>query len=99
MLILSSIHKEDSYGYEIAKTIKESSNGLYTIGEGTLYTALKRLEGNDWIQSYWKETQAVPKRKYYCITKLGLHTLQEKWKEWDQITEIVNAYRGGKENE
>lgn len=43
--------------------------------------------------------KAVPKRKYYCITKLGLHTLQEKWKEWDQITEIVNAYRGGKENE
>ncbi len=28
MLILSSIHKEDSYGYEIAKTIKESSESL-----------------------------------------------------------------------
>lgn len=44
ILILSIIEKHDTYGYEIAKSIKEKSEGLYSMGEGTLYPALKRLE-------------------------------------------------------
>lgn len=96
ILILSIVKEEDNYGYEIAKAIKDSSNSIYSMGEGTLYTALKRLESNNLVKSYWKESLVAPKRKYYSITEEGQKVLQEKWTEWDQITNLINIYRGGR---
>ena len=43
-IILSSLKKKDSYGYEINKKIKLASDGRYELNEATLYTAFKRLE-------------------------------------------------------
>ena len=51
ILLLSLIQKEDLYGYEIAKRLKEKSNDLYSMGEGTLYPALQRLEKQKLITS------------------------------------------------
>lgn len=41
ILILSIIQKQDTYGYEIAKWIKEKSEGLYAMGEGLCTLHLK----------------------------------------------------------
>ncbi|WP_347460471.1 PadR family transcriptional regulator [Clostridium sp. DMHC 10] len=44
ILILALSNRKDVYGYLIAKKIKDYTNSLYEMGEGTLYPALKRLE-------------------------------------------------------
>ncbi|EPS48777.1 PadR family transcriptional regulator [Clostridium botulinum CFSAN002367] len=46
ILILTLINKDDLYGYKISKIIKKS-NMTYSMGEGTLYPALKRLESKN----------------------------------------------------
>jgi len=95
ILILSLIAKNDMYGYEIAKTIKSKSNDLYEMGEGTLYSALKRLEKNELLDPYWGDSESGGRRKYYKITDKGKTELTNKMKEWKQINQLVNVcYEG-----
>lgn len=90
ILILILINKKDLYGYKISKIIKEKSNMTYSMGEGTLYPALKRLEGKNLIKSYWQNNNSTYKRKYYSITPLGKKILQESLNEWNKITKLIN---------
>ncbi|WP_425449282.1 PadR family transcriptional regulator [Dethiothermospora halolimnae] len=95
ILILSLIEKEDMYGYKIAKTIKDKSEKLYKIGEGTLYPALKRLENKELLESYWGDSQGGGRRKYYKITDKGIKELSKKVKEWRKVDKLIKVcYEG-----
>lgn len=95
ILIISLIAKRDMYGYEIAKTIKDKSNNLYEMGEGTLYSALKRLEKNDTLEFYWGDSESGARRKYYRITDTGKKVLEEKMNEWNEVNKLVQVcYEG-----
>lgn len=96
ILIISLITKRDMYGYEIAKTIKDKSNNLYEMGEGTLYSALKRLEKSDVLEFYWGDSDSGARRKYYRITDTGKKVLEEKMIEWNEVNKLVQVcYEGG----
>ncbi|AWZ49894.1 PadR family transcriptional regulator [Hathewaya limosa] len=77
ILVLCILNGKISYGYEISREIKEKSNDTYVIGEGTLYTCLKRLENKKLIESFW-QVKEDRNRKYYNITKGGREYLEEK---------------------
>lgn len=94
ILILAIINTKDTYGYEIVKEIKEKSDFSYTMGEGTLYPALKRLEEKQFIESYWQSSDLIGKRKYYKITNLGKEKLKEKLEQWNKITNLINNLGG-----
>ena len=95
IFILSIINKQDTYGYEIAKCIKEKSEGAYAMGEGTLYPALKRLEEKKLVESYWQENELTGKRKYYTITDKGQETLTERITQWNKVTSLINILKEG----
>lgn len=95
ILILSLISRRDMYGYEIAKTIKDKSKSLYEMGEGTLYSALKRLENNDSLEAYWGDSEGGGRRKYYKITDKGRTELESKMKAWKKVNQLIDAcYEG-----
>lgn len=93
IIILSILSKNDSYGYELAKIIKNKSNGLYPIKEGTLYAAFKRLEAKNYVTNYWVHTKVNNKRKYYKITSLGKIHLDENMKEFSIILTLINIFK------
>lgn len=95
IFILSIINKQDTYGYEIAKCIKEKSEGAYAMGEGTLYPALKRLEEKKLVESYWQENELTGQRKYYTITDKGQETLTERITQWNKVTSLINILKEG----
>lgn len=95
ILLLSLIEKEDLYGYEIAKRLKEKSNDLYSMGEGTLYPALQRLEKQKSVKSYWGDSETGGRRKYYSITEEGKKELSLKLNEWDVLSNLVKSCREG----
>lgn len=95
ILLLSLIQKEDLYGYEIAKRLKEKSNELYSMGEGTLYPALQRLEKRKLVKSYWGESEGGGRRKYYSITETGKKELNERLKDWDLLNNLIKTCREG----
>ncbi|WP_227394925.1 PadR family transcriptional regulator [Jeotgalibacillus aurantiacus] len=93
ILLLSLVSRQDMYGYEMVKSLKVSSEDLYEMGEGTLYPALKRLEKKGWMESYWREVEPGPRRKYYRITLNGQEELERKQSEWDKITALIKTVR------
>lgn len=97
IIILSLIAKKDMYGYDIAKEVKERSNELYEIGEGTLYPALKRLENKKMLESYWGDVDTGGRRKYYRITVRGKSELSVKLEDWNKVNTIINiCYEGAR---
>lgn len=95
VLILCTLQSRTSYGYEIIKLIKEQSNDTYEIGEGTLYTSLKRLETKSLITSFW-ELKDDRNRKYYNITNLGEKYLQERVLGIKNLNILLDKLMGGK---
>lgn len=93
ILLLNLLAGKDMYGYEMVKELKEKSENLYNMGEGTLYPALKRMEKKHWLQSYWTETEKG-RRKYYQITDEGSLTLEKKLQEWNSVHNLINKTSG-----
>jgi len=94
MLILNLLQEDNMYGYEMIKRLKEKSNNVFEMQEGTLYPILHTLEEKDLIISYWDE-QNSRKRKYYSITNQGRKVLKEKKEEWKIFSNGINSVIGG----
>ncbi len=92
LILLSILAKKDMYGYEMVQVLKQSSDDTYSMSEGTLYPALKRLEMQGAIKSYWQEEENIRPRKYYQITEYGQGALQSKLKDFQQIHEIISKW-------
>lgn len=95
ILILSVISKGSTYGYEIVKTLKASSDDLYNMSEGTLYPALKRLERKGYLSSYWGETETGSRRKYYKLTDDGKKVLISKIRDWNEVNKLIRISTEG----
>lgn len=91
-LVLSIIgsNKEPTYGYRIIKDLDRSSNGKYSLPEGTVYPVLNSLCDRGFLKGYWGEADNGPRRKYYEITPHGRKALETCIIEWKFINELVS---------
>jgi len=89
-IILSILSKNESYGYEIIRNVKEISNGKIEYGDGTLYPVLHKLEKKELITSYWKVADSGRKRKYYKISDKGKQELLSEKENWTVINQIIS---------
>ena len=89
-IILTQLMRGDNYGYEINKNIQTRTNGAYGFKEATLYTAFKRLEEAGFIASYWGDSGAGARRRYYTITAAGRGAYHKLMLEWLETKEIMD---------
>ncbi len=94
MLVLNLLNDQNMYGYEMIKKLKEKSENVFELKEGTLYPILHSLEEKGLINSYWDNTTGK-NRKYYTITSKGKNSLKEKQKEWKVFSNGINNVLGG----
>lgn len=88
-IILASLIKKDSYGYEINKNISAKTDGKYEFKEATLYTAFKRLEEAGFITSYWGEQNVTARRRYYSITQRGKEEYLKLLNDWKNAKNMI----------
>ena len=89
-IILARLIRSDSYGYEINREISNLSGGKFELKEATLYTAFKRLEEAGFIVSYWGDSGAGARRRYYTITMKGKTESGRLREEWQETKEIMD---------
>ena len=89
-IILARLLQSDSYGYEINKTISTLSSGQFELKEATLYTAFKRLEEQGCIASFWGDSGAGARRRYYTITSEGREVCHRLLREWQETKQIMD---------
>ena len=82
----------DAYGYDLIKRMEQSSDGYYSLKEGSLYPILYRLEDKGLIESYSQTFEGERKvaRKYYRITQEGNRMLEEMLDEWKTHVKKTN---------
>jgi PadR family transcriptional regulator PadR len=93
MLILEVAAQGRTYGYEVAQTVAERSDGVFELKEGSLYPALHRLERQKLLRSIWGEADGR-RRKYYELTDAGRAELAARKRSWFSFTAGVNGVLG-----
>ncbi len=86
--MLALLSDEERYGYQIAQQLTEVA-GL-SVGEGTIYPLLSRLQREGLISSQWRESPAGPPRKYYGLTDSGRQALTFKTAAWQEVSSAVD---------
>ena len=89
-IILARLLQSASYGYEINKMISTLSSGRFELKEATHNTAFKRLEDTGCITSYWSDSGAGARRRYYTITPEGRHACHRLLQEWNETKYIMD---------
>lgn len=91
-LTLLILNEADSYGYEIIQHVSRLTDGELNWTESMLYPVLHRLERQKLIKSYWGDSPAGRKRKYYSLTKSGLKAIKEKERQWQILNQALGSF-------
>lgn len=91
-VILSSLIDGDKYGYEIRKEIEAKSSGTFVLKEPTLYSSLKRLEKQGFVEAYYGESDETNggRRKYYKLTEYGREVSMKNLNEWKYSRSLID---------
>jgi transcriptional regulator len=77
------------HAYQIATRLRQVSNELLNVNQGTLYPALVRLEQYGWIKGTWDRTESNREAKFYAITKAGERALNQETQRWRKMAGLV----------
>lgn len=83
LMILSVLTEGAGYGYSIAQSLRETSDGMVDVKAGTLYPLLHRLEDEKLVKSRWDATTGR-RRKWYELTAKGRRRLDARAKAWER---------------
>jgi transcriptional regulator len=89
LLILKLLAREPLHGWAISKQIQLLSGDVLSVGQGSLYPALYRLEHQGWIRSEWKDSDVGRSAKYYALTRAGRKQLDRELKTWTRLSSAV----------
>ena len=93
-ILLETISRGPMYGYRICKAVNATTDGYFELREGSLYPSLHKLEREGLLKSFWEQTDAGRRRKYYQITDAGQKALATKRQEWNRFSAAVDRVLG-----
>ena len=89
MLILKIVALGPIHGYAIAQRIRQISNDVLQVQQGSLYPALHRLEKRRWLSTEWGEAQSGREAKFYALTRAGRKQLEAEEANWARLSGAV----------
>jgi len=95
MLILKVLSRESTHGFGICQRIQKWSDDVLSVGEGSLYPALYRLQDQGWIESEWGVSENNRKAKFYRLTKEGRKQLLRENTNWEQMCLAIRRVMAG----
>ncbi len=89
MLILCILARGPEHGYGIAALLKQRTDEIVQVGEGSLYPALQRLLVNGLVKSEWKITDNNRRARYYDISAAGKKHLERESAAFDRMVRAI----------
>lgn len=89
LLILKTLARGPVHGWGIAKRIEQLSDDVLSVGQGSLYPALHRLEQQGWISAEWRDSDLGRSAKFYSLTRDGKRQLENELKTWTRLSSAV----------
>ena len=90
LMVLKTLHALGPlHGFGIARRLEQVSREVLQLNEGTVYTALLRLQQQGWITAEWGTSENNRKAKFYSITRRGRKQLEVETENWKRISDVV----------
>jgi PadR family transcriptional regulator, regulatory protein PadR len=90
LAVLTVLAEGPRHGYEIAKRIREDTDGVLTFDVAALYPLLYAMETRGWLEASWEETASGRRRRCYRLTADGRRRLQPLRREWRDFFRALN---------
>jgi PadR family transcriptional regulator, regulatory protein PadR len=94
MMVLKTLTRGALHGYAIAQLLKQLSEDVLQVEEGSLYPALQRLELNGWIEGEWGVSANNRRARTYNLTPAGRKTLAAETARYRQMTGAIARVMG-----
>jgi len=89
LLILKLLARQPAHGWSISKQIQLFSGDVLSVGQGSLYPALHRLEHQGWITAEWTDSDVGRSTKVYALTREGRKQLERELRTWERLSSAV----------
>jgi len=89
LLILKALALEPLHGWAIAARIRQLSNDVLLVQQGSLYPALQRLEYQGWVKAKWGISEQNRRARFYALTKAGRKQLDKEAASWERLAAAV----------
>ena len=90
MLILKSLARiGPMHGYGIAQYIRQISEDVLQVEEGSLYPALQRMLVKGWVEGEWKQSENNRRARYYRMTVAGRKQLTREVGEFGRVMAAI----------
>jgi len=84
--VLAVLSRGDAYGYKLTQSLQ----AVAPISESTLYPVLRRLQRDEYLETY-DSPHAGRNRRYYRITEDGQQKLSHTIEEWEDHKQMIDA--------
>jgi len=89
MLILKTLSRGVMHGYGVAEHIRQLSDEVLHVEEGSLYPALQRLQLQGLIASEWGHSINNRRARYYRLTRAGRRQLGESESSFAKLIDAI----------
>ena len=93
MLILKAVSLGPLHGYGIIQRIRQMSEEMLNVEQGSLYPALYRIEQKGWVTSEWDTNETGRRAKFYSLTRAGQRQLKVEEESWDRLALAIAKVR------
>src|SRR5579864_9322224 len=90
MMILHSLRLKPMHGYALVKHIKQVSDDLLQVEEGSLYPALQRMLKEGWLESEVGTSAKGRPTRIYRLTDAGLRHLEDEVSSFEKMFAGIN---------
>ena len=90
LLVLKILTLEPMHGWGISFRLRQMSDDVFDVNQGSLYPALQRMLRRGWVKSEWHSSDNNRRARYYAITREGHRQLAAECAEWDRSSGAVN---------
>jgi|ERR1700683_1323813 PadR family transcriptional regulator PadR len=89
MMILQTLRREPLHGYALAQQIKQASDDLLRIEEGSLYPALQRMLKDGWLKAEWGISSTNRRVRTYKLTPAGARHLEVELSSFERMLDGI----------
>lgn len=89
MMILQTLKRKPLHGYALAQHIKQVSNDLLQVEEGSLYPALQRMLKEGWVKSAWGISATKRQVRIYQLTREGRKHVEREVSSFERMLEGI----------
>lgn len=90
MMILQSLRRQPMHGYALVQHIRQRSNDLLQVEEGSLYPALQRMLRAKLLRAQWTISPTNRRVRTYDITEAGRRHLEREMSSFEQMLQGIH---------